>query len=75
MTDADIRPDETAASLYRVEVDRGEHGWEVRILDADGAVVSVRPCSDETEARTFASTVIQHLGWLSAPKFRDYYRL
>jgi len=75
MTDAGVRADASAASLYSVEVDRGEQGWEVRILDAGGATMSVRPCAGETEARTFASTVIQHLGWLSASKFRDYYRL
>ena len=27
------------------------------------------------EARAFASTVEQHLGWLSEEKFRRYYRL
>jgi hypothetical protein len=75
MTDAEVRSGDSAASLWSVEVDRGEHGWEVRILDAAGVTVSVRPCAGETEARTFASTVIQHLGWLSASKFRDYYRL
>ena len=64
---------------YRVDVERVEQGWEVRIVevdpDGDGAIVSVRPCAGETEARTFASTVIQHLGWLSPEKFREYYRL
>jgi hypothetical protein len=64
-----------AADAFRVDVERGEHGWEVRILDAAGTPLSVRPCAGETEARTFASTVIQHLGWLSERKFRDYYRL
>jgi hypothetical protein len=75
VTDADVRAAEPAASAYSVDVERGEKGWEVRILDAGGATVSVRPCAGETEARTFASTVIQHLGWLSTRKFRDYYRL
>ena len=64
---------------YRVDVERAEQGWEVRIVDlglgGGGRVVSVRPCAGETEARTFASTVIQHLGWLSPEKFREYYRL
>jgi hypothetical protein len=75
VSDAPLRTEDAAAAVYSVEVDRGEHGWEVRILDAAGATVSARPCAGETEARTFASTVIQHLGWLSASKFRDYYRL
>lgn len=44
-------------------------------MDPDGHEVSMRPCSDEVEARTYASTVRQHLEWLSEPKFRDYYRL
>lgn len=75
MSDARVRTEEAAASAYSVAVERGEQGWEVRILDASGAALSVRHCAGETEARTFASTVIQHLGWLSATKFRDYYRL
>jgi hypothetical protein len=65
----------TGAPAYAVRVERGLHGWEVRIVDAEGSVVSVRPCASETEARTYASTVIQHLGWLSPEKFREYYRL
>ena len=64
-----------AVDVYRVDVERAERGWEVRILDRQGGAVFVRPCGGEAEARTFASTVIQHLGWLSVPKFREYYRL
>jgi len=64
-----------AADAYRIDVDRGSKGWEVRILDRKGRPAFVRPCAGETEARTFASTVIQHLGWLSIEKFREYYRL
>jgi hypothetical protein len=64
-----------ATAAYRVEVDRGDQGWEVRIVAGDGRPASVRPCASETEARTYASTVIQHLGWLSTAKFREYYRL
>jgi hypothetical protein len=45
------------------------------ILDPSGREVSTRSCSDETEARTFASTVRQHAYWLSEAKFREYYRL
>lgn len=63
-------------SPYVVSVDQGERGWEVRIVNAaDGSVASSRPCGSETEARTFASTVNQHLDWLSVAKFREYYRL
>jgi hypothetical protein len=68
---------ETSAA-YRVDVERAEQGWEVRILDVgagDDRIMSVRPCAGETEARTYASTVIQHLGWLSPEKFNEYYRL
>ena len=79
MTDAGVMParDEGSSegASYGVRVNRGEHGWEVRIVDADGESVATRPCGTETEARTYASTVIQHLGWLSAEKFREYYRL
>ena len=35
-----------------------------------GAVVFTRACAGEAEARTFASTVNQHLHWLSEAKFR-----
>jgi hypothetical protein len=66
-------PDDRAD--YAVRVEHGERGWEVRIVDAADLPVSVRACADETEARTYASTVIQHLGWLSTEKFRQYYRL
>jgi hypothetical protein len=60
---------------YSVRVGRGEQGWEVRIVDEGGSVGSLRACAGEGEARTFASTVNQHLNWLSAEKFREYYRL
>ena len=45
------------------------------ILDPSGREVSTRACSDETEARVYASTVRQHAYWLSEDKFREYYRL
>jgi hypothetical protein len=67
-------PDD-AASAFTISVWRGELGWEVRILDASGAVVSARACAGEAEARSYASTVNQHRDWLSAEKFREYYRL
>jgi hypothetical protein len=63
------------ANRYTVHVDKGTQGWEARIQDADGAIVLTRACADETEARVFASTVQQHIYWLSPAAFRDYYRL
>jgi len=56
-------------------VEAADHGWEVSILRPDGEVALSRPCADEAEARTFASTVQQHIYWLSPAKFAQYYRL
>ena len=50
-------------------------GWSVAILDPEGREVAVRACRDETEARTFASTVRQHIAWLSEARFREIYLL
>lgn len=63
------------ANRYAVEVRRGEDGWTVAIVDPDGLEVSRRSCGDETEALTYASTVRQHIYWLSEQKLREYYRL
>ncbi|MDQ3210046.1 MAG: hypothetical protein M3Q20_02540 [Actinomycetota bacterium] len=60
---------------FGVEVREHESGWRVAIADPTGAVVSERACSDHPEARTYASTVRQHVYWLSAERFREYYRL
>jgi hypothetical protein len=60
---------------YSVRAVRGERGWEVHVVDPEGRVALVRPCGTEAEARTFASTVEQHIFWLSPGKFREYYRL
>jgi hypothetical protein len=60
---------------YDVAVNREQDRWRVRISDPGGGTVAERTCSDAAEARTFASTVRQHLYWLSAPTFRAYYRL
>ena len=60
---------------FRVSVEESEGGWRVAVLDPAGAVASERACRDEVEARTFASTVRQHIHWLSERKFREYYRL
>lgn len=63
------------ANAYRVAVQDGDDGWLVEILDRAGRPVALRACRDETEARRYASTVRQHIYWLSEAKFREYYRL
>lgn len=60
---------------YQVMVEDADPGWRVVIRDPSGAPVSERPCRDAAEARTYASTVRQHIYWLSEEKFREYYRL
>jgi hypothetical protein len=45
------------------------------ILAPDGHELSTRTCRDETDAWTYASTVRQHVYWLSDEKFREYYSL
>ena len=60
---------------YSVDVLRDDSGWSVAILDPDDRPVAMRPCRDEAEARTYASTVRQHAEWLSEERFRDYYGL
>lgn len=58
-----------------VELREADHGWRVAIVDGAGAVVAERACRDHLEARTYASTVRQHIYWLSPARFREYYRL
>ncbi|MGH2641272.1 MAG: hypothetical protein ACRDGO_06205 [Actinomycetota bacterium] len=60
---------------FAVEVRGGEGTWSVAILSPEGEVVSERACHDGAEARTYASTVRQHIFWLSSEKFREYYRI
>jgi hypothetical protein len=60
---------------FEVQVQEAPPGWRVAILDPLGTVVSERACSDHLEARTYASTVRQHIYWLTAEKFREYYRV
>jgi hypothetical protein len=64
-----------AAEAYEVVIQRTGDAWRVRIVDASGATVGSRACRDGVEARTYASTVRQHLYWLSPQRFRHYYRL
>lgn len=65
----------TERNDYGVRVENGSAGWSVHIVDPVGTSVFTRACTDEVEARTFASTVHQHIDWLSPSKFREYYRL
>ena len=62
-------------NIYRVGIERSPAGWTVHIVDPEGQGVFERPCADEVEARTYASTVRQHIDWLSPERFRTYYRL
>ena len=64
-----------ADNRYSVVLEEAVRGWRVTIQDPDGNPVAKRSCSDETEARTYASAVRQHIYWLSEPRFRSYYRL
>ena len=60
---------------YIVAVEDTSGGWRVRIVDRQGRIASERACRDGAEARTYASTVRQHLYWLSPDAFRAYYRI
>jgi hypothetical protein len=68
-------PEVEARNGYSVRVRKSNGSWSVAIVDPGGREVSGRACRDETEARTFASTVDQHIAWLSEPRFREIYRL
>jgi hypothetical protein len=71
-----VAPSQEGAARNRFTVElRTASGWSVAILDPDGREAFVRACRDEAEARTFASTVGQHIGWLSEKRFREIYRL
>jgi hypothetical protein len=63
------------ANGYRVRIADATDGWRVAIEDPAGVVVMERACVTGSEARTFASTVRQHIYWLSPGKFREYYRI
>lgn len=65
-----------ARNRFSVEVRDGQGmSWSVAIFDPEGREIALRACRDETEARTFASTVRQHIAWLSEARFREIYRL
>lgn len=59
---------------YSVDVRASDGGWSVAIVQR-GTDLAVRACRTEAEARTYASTVRQHLAWLSPSTFRAYYGL
>lgn len=63
------------AGGYAVRIHDTADGWRVTIEDPAGVIVLERACLDGSEARTFASTVRQHLYWLSPEAFRSYYRI
>ena len=63
------------ANRFSVHVRDAAAGWSVAIVDPDGRDAFVRACRDEAEARVFASTVGQHIEWLSEDRFREIYRL
>jgi len=58
---------------YRVRIEDSAAGWLVAVDDPTRTVVLQRACRNASEARIFASTVRQHLYWLSPQKFREYY--
>jgi hypothetical protein len=67
-----VRSDENG---FRVELHEADGTWRVAIVDGSGVVISERACRDHSEARTYASTVRQHIYWLSPERLREYYRL
>ena len=71
-----VAPGQDRAGRNRFTVElRDASGWSVAIVDPEGRDAFVRACRDEAEARTFASTVSQHIGWLSEERLREIYRL
>lgn len=70
-----MEPVSTVDCGFGVELNGDDSGWRVAIVDTSGAVLSERTCRDHSEARAYASTVRQHIYWLSTDRFREYYRL
>lgn len=60
---------------YGVAMAGSSESWRVAILDQAGQPVSERVFSAEDQAMAYASSVRQHIGWLSEERFRDYYRI
>jgi hypothetical protein len=71
----DVGASDVDVNRYGVVMRRDAGGWVVAIVDPAGREVSSRACKDDADARTYASTVRQHVEWLSEPRFREYYRL
>jgi hypothetical protein len=66
---------EESKNGFDVRISNEDAAWQVAIVDPSGVEVSVRACRDGAEARTYASTVRQHIYWLSPDTFRAYYRI
>lgn len=60
---------------WEVRVEGAGDAWQALLVDDAGSVLLERRFETEARARLFASTVEQHLGWLSEARFREYYRL
>jgi hypothetical protein len=72
MTEADPEPE---GNGFHVQVREADGDWHVLILDPAGQPAWSRAYSDPVQAETLASTVRQHVYWLSREKFREYYKL
>lgn len=70
-----MTPVTAGRDVYDVVLREEPGGWTVEIVEHGGTVVSSRACRDAGEARVYASTVRQHLYWLSPEKFREFYRI
>lgn len=65
-----------AGERYEVRIEERGVGWWVSVVDlATDAPVAERACATEREADLYASTVRQHVSWLSEERFREYYGL
>ncbi len=60
---------------YSVRLEEDESGWRVAIIDPSGGRAAERAWAHEPEAQVYASTIRQHIYWLSEERFRRYYRL
>ena len=69
------RTEAVELNSFRVQVREVDGGWDVVIVDPAGEPAWTRRHPDQVEAETLASTVRQHVYWLSPAKFREYYKL